>query len=196
MKLMETIDDILTQGIFKSLVNYLNLEWFTVEMAESLDLDFYSSRADKKISPIYNLMYEKNYTYEEMMSTLSKIITLKYKKNWDSIYKTLNMEYNPIENYNSEEIENVGTDATVVNSSKGQEYAFNSAEGRNANAVDSSTTSSSDFDKNKRVLTRKGNIGVTTSQQLIESELKLREYLFWDKMLNDVDDILCSYLWG
>ena len=127
MKLMETIDDILTQGIFKSLVNYLNLEWFTEEMAESLDFDFHSRRADKKISPIYNLMYEKNYTYEEMMSTLSKIITLKYKKNWDSIYKTLNMEYNPIENYNSEEIENVGTDATVVNSSKGQEYAFNSA---------------------------------------------------------------------
>lgn len=39
-------------------------------------------------------------------------------------------------------------------------------------------------------LTVKGNIGVTTSQQMLESELELRKYKYFNQVYNDVDDVL------
>lgn len=39
-------------------------------------------------------------------------------------------------------------------------------------------------------LTRKGNIGVTTSQQMIESELELRKNNFYERMCADIDKYL------
>lgn len=40
-------------------------------------------------------------------------------------------------------------------------------------------------------LTRHGNIGVTTSQQMLQSELDLRQYDFYEKLMLDVDKVLC-----
>jgi len=42
----------------------------------------------------------------------------------------------------------------------------------------------------KRDLTRHGNIGVTTSQQMLESELNIRAYRFFEKMFEDIDSVL------
>ena len=41
----------------------------------------------------------------------------------------------------------------------------------------------------ERDLTRSGNIGVTTSQQMLESELQLRAYRFFEEVYKDVDRI-------
>lgn len=41
-----------------------------------------------------------------------------------------------------------------------------------------------------RVLTRKGNIGVTTSQQMLQSEIELRKWSFLDSVYSDIDKIL------
>lgn len=41
-----------------------------------------------------------------------------------------------------------------------------------------------------RDLTRYGNIGVTTSQQMIEQELKLRAYRFFEQMFEDIDSMI------
>ena len=41
-----------------------------------------------------------------------------------------------------------------------------------------------------RELTRKGNIGVTTTQQMINSELELREYNLIEVIYSDIDSIL------
>lgn len=45
-------------------------------------------------------------------------------------------------------------------------------------------------DKLTHRLTRSGNIGVTSSQQLIESELSLRSWLFFENVMRDIDSIL------
>lgn len=45
----------------------------------------------------------------------------------------------------------------------------------------------SDF---RRELTRKGNIGVTTTQQMIEQELNLRAYRFFERMFEDIDSVI------
>ena len=42
----------------------------------------------------------------------------------------------------------------------------------------------------RRTLTRSGNIGVTTSQQMLESEIKLWEWNFYETVFKDVDTVL------
>ena len=44
----------------------------------------------------------------------------------------------------------------------------------------------------KRTLTRSGNIGVTTSQQMLESEIKLWEWSFYETVFKDVDTVLTA----
>lgn len=42
-----------------------------------------------------------------------------------------------------------------------------------------------------RTLKKAGNIGVTTSQQMIESEIALRKHNFYDILFKDIDEMLC-----
>lgn len=44
--------------------------------------------------------------------------------------------------------------------------------------------------QNDRELTRSGNIGVTTSQQMLQSEIELRKWLYYQNVFNDIDTIL------
>lgn len=46
-----------------------------------------------------------------------------------------------------------------------------------------------------RTLTRSGNIGVTTSQQMLESEIALWEWSFYENVFKDVDKLLTSPLY-
>ena len=41
---------------------------------------------------------------------------------------------------------------------------------------------------------RHGNIGITSSQQMITQELELRKYDFFDEMFNDIDKYLCLHV--
>lgn len=41
-----------------------------------------------------------------------------------------------------------------------------------------------------RTLTRHGNIGVTTSQQMLQSEIELRQWNFYDQVFRDLDSVL------
>lgn len=44
--------------------------------------------------------------------------------------------------------------------------------------------------QNARELTRSGNIGVTTSQQMAQSEIELRKWLYYESVFNDIDNVL------
>lgn len=61
-----------------------------------------------------------------------------------------------------------------------------------ATTTDSRTVSGESTSKENtdRTLTRKGNIGVTTSQQMLESELKFRTHNLLDIMFKDIDKLL------
>ena len=62
------------------------------------------------------------------------------------------------------------------------------------NMTDQTThNTTDDFDGQKdttRELTRSGNIGVTTSQMMAESEIRLRQWLFYQEVFKDIDNIL------
>lgn len=99
-----------------------------------------------------------------------------------------------------------------TNDSSGSLYGFNSATAvpsdeanRKSNSTDTETgtvtSNGTENGTNTRTdnlketitheLTRSGNIGVTTSQQMIESELELRKKQFYNIMIRDIINFLC-----
>lgn len=97
--------------------------------------------------------------------------------------KVMEMEYNPIENYDRNEVfhdeselKQTGTDTMT-----GDVSAFDSSsyQPRDKNTDTKNLTDNNESDHTGRV---HGNIGVTTSQQMIESELALRRNNVYNMM--------------
>ena len=150
---------------------------------------------------------------------LSKIYSDRFTKS----VSVLLTEYNPIENYNSTETENIeisgensstsensttATGETTTNTtgettetlSPYDSENFNNNSKNNTSGVTSESSSSSDTSSNTmsgtssqtnaRTLKRSGNIGVTTSQQMIQSEIELRK----NDLINDFFNIVQNYI--
>lgn len=116
-----------------------------------------------------------------------------HKKMLFDSYDTLMLEYNPIENYNgvTEFIHGAhkDIDSDVIakhdgnTTTESHPYGFNSNSYSNAEKNLSSFTTNNYTDKHEHeygnysdIENKHGNIGVTTSQQMIISELELRQY--------------------
>lgn len=129
--------------------------------------------------------------YSSFSVELSFMIINRFAERWENYLKELSISYNPIDNYNMKENEKVNSKIITDNSDEHSVQGFNSSgyapESKNKG---SSTVRGSDED-NKRELTRAGNIGVTTSQQMLESEIKLRdENIFIKRILQDVANFI------
>lgn len=44
-------------------------------------------------------------------------------------------------------------------------------------------------------LTRSGNIGTTTSQMMLQSEIDIRQYIFFEEIFKDIDKYLCLFVY-
>lgn len=108
---------------------------------------------------------------------------------FSKLCEALYADYDPITNYDMTEIEKGSDDSTNSNSATSttsgsaldKVSGFNSSELVNDTdtTTSSSGTSSSSGEGNRsyeRTLTRSGNIGVTTTQQMIESSIELAKY--------------------
>lgn len=155
-----------------------------------------------------------NILTEEQIIALVDILYTRYGVQWSKLYKVLSAEYNPIENYSMIETEtpelkrdkelSIETDYTVSTDSNVNTnvFGFNSIDSVPQGDSDgiSTVNTKGEADKNKtietesqtgkRTLTRSGNIGVTTSQQMLESEIKLWEWNFYETIFKDVDTVL------
>lgn len=60
----------------------------------------------------------------------------------------------------------------------------------NGNSVEDRTDSGTDDTSHSRTLTRSGNIGTTTTQQMLQSEIELRAWEYFDRVFADVDRLL------
>lgn len=67
---------------------------------------------------------------------------------------------------------------------------YNNTSTRTLNLAGSNTDSENTTGDTTRELSRHGNIGVTTSQQMIESELELRKKFFYEIVFRDIDQYL------
>ena len=129
---------------------------------------------------------------------ISKIINTKFVFNWNKLAEATFGDYNPIENYNM--VENKKTDFEEHTVTDNTETVTNSYNGFNADDmkevsksetegnIDTTKTDTGTSANNE--LTRHGNIGVTTSQQMIESSYKLAQKNIIDIIYRDIDSIL------
>lgn len=212
-----------TKGIF-SYLNALEVPWKNDVSGNQLDIIYHGSRSGNKIigSLIENYL-DNNTVSDDNKIIIAQAIYTIYIKNWNALYKTLSLEYNPIENYSMTETENVQdthkgtlesngnntntyTEVTLVNdTSNNQLWGFNSTDSVNSDKQTGDTTRDveSTMDSthkntdretkditSDRTLKRSGNIGVTTSQQMIESERQLWLWNFFESVFSDIDKIL------
>lgn len=147
---------------------------------------------------------------------IAKIIFNRYKDKWIKLSGLYNFEYNPIENYSSvEERTPFDKETTTTtnkvniivsdnNSGDNSVYGFNSVDPvkQNENNQNNTQTTIANPEDNKtineltkegkEILTRKGNIGVTTSQQMLQSEIDLwKAWDFVKEFFKDLDNVLC-----
>lgn len=107
---------------------------------------------------------------------------------WQKLYDTMSLEYDPISNYDRNE---EWTDDTTVNPGSvttTSQHGYN-----NTGFVDSNKLSQSGEDTSNS--TRKGrawgNIGVTSSQQLIESERNIADFNIYQVIIDDFKSRYC-----
>lgn len=218
-KLNEVFGNVFEFGIFHYISQY-DVPWSMG--SEWLDLEYHGNHSGKKsISPLVEALLTSAALTETDKETLAGIIWNKYHEKWERIHNVLTMNYNPLENYNMVEHETSSSEGHQSASSSGTShtesadetdnkttnsaYGFNSvtavktdeSESKTTSDIDSTNTSSgssssSNDDSGERELTRSGNIGITTSQMMAESEIQLRKNNFYDMVFTDVDTILTS----
>lgn len=194
LKKINEIVDIFTDstaGIFhalKGIASGDSFEW--LDNDEYLDMDYYVSHSGEKYASKFYLTmldHNKDITY------IANIIYNRFSEKWKHIYDAMMKEYNPLENYSMVEDENVNTDITNTSNGSSNVFGFNtqSDDGVPDGKNEVSNTTSGKFKDNYRQLKRAGNIGVTTSQQMLESELEIRKNIFIETVMNDIDSIMC-----
>ena len=110
------------------------------------------------------------------------------KDNFSKLWQGFTAEYNPIENYDRQEDSTETPNITHTLSNSGQDASTNEADVQGYNGTDyvpnsrtkssgTSSTNGTDTESGTRTYTSRihGNIGVTTSAQMLEGELALRK---------------------
>lgn len=181
MKIKDLIEDD-TDGIFHRIQRLGFFQWLTESMAGDLDTEYlYLHSGEKTISPLLE---------HSSLDKVASIIVSKFGDKWNRLYDAfITSAYNPIENYSMTEIEKTNSKVKVTSSGKSGTYGFNSDASVPTGESSTETTSEGNADDNRRELTRSGNIGVTTSQQMLQSEIDLRKWNFTEMMYEDVDSI-------
>lgn len=208
-RINDVIPEWLTGGIFSALDNF-DVPWKELGIADELDLQYHGNYSGQKIiSPLVKTLLVDGELTSGNMELLGATIFTMFGDNWVKQWETLIVEYNPIENYRM--VENMTDDVkttdygrtstrtdNLTNNIDNSTYAFNSSSAVPTDEVESRNTGTQgvtdggrDTETRNYELTRSGNIGITTSQQMIESERKLRMWNFFEMVVfPDVDRVL------
>lgn len=177
-----------------------------------LDIDYiYRWSGYKSASPLLaHLKPDGSDTLDESgYNILAGIVWSMFGTIWIKKWEVLTADYDPLENYNMVEQENLtsndqsGTDtfgSGVMNDTSTESshyvYGYNSSSSVPASKDNILTQNNTDMHTSQnldhgmeRTLTRHGNIGVTTSQQMAQSTLDLYAYRFFEEVYKDVDSV-------
>lgn len=210
-KLNDCFENLPAQGIFTFLQTYA-VPWQSESMHLALNSEYhYNIAGTRYISPIVRKMIDDNeYLSDIQCAELAGIIFTMHQKRWSKLWDTLNFDYDPIENYsmteqmrnNEKEYEYGSTNTRTPNLTKTSETELQGFNSDNyvpsdkftdrETGTDTTARTGSDTETYKYDLTRKGNIGVTTSQQMIQSErdLWILWQFFYDVVFPDINRIL------
>lgn len=185
------LDNNYINKIFDEIKTKINLEWFNDSLIAAMKIEYYYNHAfTKYISLLFYNLINIPKTMDEVAESLASVIVNKFKTKWNRLHEVLNLTYNPIDNYSMSETENTQLKSEVDISNANSIYAFNDTQATPTSEGNSKTSTNALLNDNVRELTRKGNIGVTTTQQMINSELELREYNLIEVIYSDIDSIL------
>lgn len=160
--------------------------WAEETDGKALDLEYFGNRSGSKIvAPLLEKMLTETGLSDAAKQNIVDLIWIRFGRNWTKLWNTLTVEYNPIENYRMTENGKINHGGDQNNGV----YGFNST-----SAVPSGTGHDVYIDNTE--LTRSGNIGVTTSQQMIQSERDLWVWKFFEQVFQDVDTVLSIDVYG
>lgn len=191
MKLIETIENPLIEGLFFELEPYLN--WLTEEEVPSINSEYYFNRSgDKEISSYYQRIIDNT---EDTLYIVANTLYLKYGVKWRKLYDAIVAEYNPIHNYNMTSEEKTDTKLKTTGENYNSYYGFNSTSALPTDNTDGINIVEGSGDENKVTTTRSGNIGVTTTQKMLMEEFEVRKTNFYEIVFSDIDKLLCLRVW-
>ena len=196
-------DAVTGDGIFKAISN---ISWFPGIKPGSVDTYFILMNGEKLGSKILEAFTDSDGIIQgDKLKALATMIHNKYITNWEHEYKTLTVEYNPIENTDyvetykgsasgtsggttteggkvktSTKVNGLGSGSLVDSAESTQDFE----PGGSANAR-KTTVSGTSSGSDEHEIRKHGNIGVTTNAQMIESDIDV-----WK--LNNFYDILCK----
>ena len=194
-----------------------NLKLFTIFTSAEMFSYFVNKFGERDFYKYYD--NENDGSNTNMVKQASDYIALygkSHKYEYDKLVDTLSLEYNPIENYSMTEkgtdtrtpnitqtnkgvnTNTIGIDTSITtgkttfdksNSFINDTKTTNT--GTNTDTQDINTTvTTAGNEKTVHEFTRSGNIGVTTSQQMIESERQLAMFSVVDLFVKAIADII------
>lgn len=162
-----------------------------------LFLDFYINKLNNcYMSPICEYMYDEvdagALTDTQFTDYFINLFENKFYDKYKRLFTIVDKNYNPIENYDMREDEtNSGETGGLTGNSantKSSMYAYNSA---TATDLDESSTTTKTSNSGERHLTRSGNIGTTTTMEMIESTVDVyTKYNIIEKIYADFLSLL------
>ena len=196
-------DAVTGDGLFKAISN---ISWFPGVKPGSVDTYFILMHGEKLASKVLDAFADSDGIVQgDKMKALATMIHNKCMNNWEHEYKTLTVEYNPIENTDyvetykgsaqglsggttteggkvqtSTKVNGLGSGSLVDNAESTQDFAPGGAANARTTTVSGNSQGSDEHEIRKH-----GNIGVTTNAQMISSDLDV-----WK--LNNFYDILCK----
>lgn len=227
LKEIMRMNNIHSNGIFTALSTF-NPPWNYDNALLNIEYHFNYS-GEKYISPLVERMLVNEELSEDNINMLASILNTLYMNKWKKLHDTLNLEYNPIDNYNLKEtgehnIDNTSNDTstgqssnsftdtrTMNDSNESKVSAFNSNEyqdnslsvvdnitqttGSNTTEDSQNRNNTSNEQKNYTI-NKSGNIGVTTTQQMINAEREVNMWDFFKIIFSDIDEILTIKYYG
>ena len=195
---------------------------YDTELIDELGQQYYFEKRDRPLKTLYahkceGVDWSTSAAPETLFAHVGKVAYSRYGENWERIYTAyFSAEYNPLENYDMTQTRtpnlNTNTTAkrkqeTTVNTSGSTSIVpFNETQPTLTGQTSGDSVTTEDNTKNEietdtsetgtDTLTRHGNIGVTTSQQMLQSELDLRKLDFIKMIFRDIDRVLFRNYYG
>ena len=187
----------------------------TLFYKDDLVKEVYTKNKNRVLNNFVSDIYADNTEGVPFEAIIADIYGYMYLEKEANVFKALKLEYKPLENYNriftkeqrertTDAYNNETANSENINSTETMDnYAFNSADytsntkSESTGATSGNTTQSGNNTKTFEVENYReqtsGNIGVTTSQQMLQSEIDLRTA---NQMKKLIYDDICDFLFA
>ena len=128
------------------------------------------------------------YPVPNTMKWALRVFSQSRKYKWNTAYKTTQFSYNPIENYDRTEDITSELNATNSGNFTNNRYAYDS---NAATPTDSGSSGGTTQNKQTTSTRTHGNIGVTTSQQMLQSERNVADFDIYEYIAQDIIHHVC-----